>query len=78
MPMPNFLIIVGLRNPADRLFSYFMFSVREGLEPETDFAMALARDQERQPPQKRGYSRLGRYAPFLTPLREPAWQETVR
>lgn len=65
--VPEARIIVGLRNPADRLFSYFMFSVREGLEPETDFAIALARDQERKPPQKRGYSRLGRYAPFLRP-----------
>ncbi len=65
--VPDVRIIVGLRNPADRIFSYFLFSVREGLEPETDLAIALARDRERQPGSKRGYDRLSRYAPFLRP-----------
>lgn len=63
--VPDVRIIVGLRNPADRIFSYFLFSVREGLEPETDFATALVRDRERPPSSKRGYDRLSRYAPFL-------------
>ena len=66
--VPDVRLIIGLRNPADRIFSYYSFSVREGLEPETDFAIALARDRERRPTSKRGYDRLSRYAPFLRPF----------
>lgn len=65
--IPDVRIIVGLRNPVDRLFSYFLFSVREGLEPERDFARALELDRTRPPETKRAYDRLSRYAPFLRP-----------
>jgi len=45
--LPEVRICIILRNPADRAFSGYMHAVREGKEPEADFAAALAAEPQR-------------------------------
>ena len=45
--LPNVKLIVILRNPVDRAYACFMHQIREGHEPFTDFAQALAQEEKR-------------------------------
>jgi hypothetical protein len=46
--VPDMRLIVVLREPVERAYSAFLMNRRIGLEPEVDFAAALARHDERQ------------------------------
>ncbi len=45
--VPDAKIIAILRNPVDRAYSSFLHLVKEGREPETDFAQALQMEESR-------------------------------
>ncbi len=44
---PGAKIVAILRNPADRAYSAFLYAVRIGVEPLTDFAQALREEEQR-------------------------------
>ncbi len=44
---PEAKIVAILRNPAERAYSAFLYAVRIGVEPLTDFAQALREEEER-------------------------------
>lgn len=45
--LPDVRLIAILRNPAERAYSHFLNSVRDGAEPLTDFAQALQEEEVR-------------------------------
>jgi hypothetical protein len=45
--IPHVKLIAILRNPVDRAFSAFLHLIRDGREPEGDFEVALAKEEER-------------------------------
>jgi hypothetical protein len=45
--IPEAKLIAILRNPVDRAYSHFMHHIRDGYEPITDFAQALAEEEKR-------------------------------
>lgn len=45
--VPNAKLIIILRNPIERAYSAYLYQIRDGLEPITDFAKALQAEKTR-------------------------------
>lgn len=63
--LPSVQLIAVLRNPSERAYSHFLNSVRDGVEPLTDFAQALQEEEIRVKnnfnPMRYHYQQIGFY-----------------